>query len=510
MYGAEAVVGTLADCGVAACFANPGTSEMHLVTALDREPRIRSVLCLFEGVATGAADGYGRMAGKPAMTLLHLGSGYCNGGANIHNARRGRSPMVNVIGDHATYHLQYDAPLTSDVPALVRPNVLWCETVPTKEQAGALAAQAYAASMRGIRGPVGLILPADCAWEEGAARAQPLPLTLYTAPDPERVETVAKAVRTAKKPAILMNGTAALNSALSARLEAAGVKMLLDTFLWRQSRGAGAWEPMRLPYFGEMALAALDGVDLLVLAGTQPPAAFFAYPNKPGLLVPDGCAVETLVDAHGDSDAALLMLAEALGAPAAGPVTARQNFPEPKGVLDASTVAMSIARHMPEGAVVCDDGVTSGLAAHQLTVGAAPHEWLAVAGGAIGGGAPMAVGVAIACPDRKVISLGGDGAFMYTNQALWTMARENLDVITIIYANRSYRILNIELARTGAGNPGPVAHAMLSLDNPTLDFVKLAQSQGVEAARCTTAEEFDRVFAGMIAQKGPKLIEAVI
>ncbi|MDX2234222.1 MAG: acetolactate synthase large subunit [Hyphomonadaceae bacterium] len=507
--GAERLVTALADAGVAACFANPGTSEMHLVTALDREPRIRSVLCLFEGVATGAADGYARIAGKPAMTLLHLGSGLTNAGANLHNARRARSPMVNVIGDHATYHLQYDAPLTSDIAALARPNVVWTTTVGSAAEAGGAGAAAAAAA-RTLQGPVAVILPADSAWTDSEAATA---ATVAGAPAPAiDVAQAAVAVKAARKPMVLINGTATVEPGLSsaARLDAAGIGVVTDTFLWRQARGAGRFAPRRLAYFAEMALADLDGVDLLVLAGTQPPAAFFAYPGKPSLLVPEGCATLTLCMPGEDAGAALDALADALGAPAKGRVADRVTPPAPAGPLSATDVGVSLTRHLPEAAIVADDGVTAGLPIFSLTTGAAPHDWLFLTGGAIGIGMPLAVGAAVAAPSRKVVCLSGDGAGMYTNQALWTMARERLDVLTIVFANRSYRILNIEMARTGAGNPGPTASAMLSLDNPPIDWVRLAEAQGVPAARCETAEHFDALFARMVTDKGPGLIEAVV
>lgn len=511
MTGAELLVSTLADLGVAACFANPGTSEMHLVTALDREPRIRSILCLFEGVVTGAADGYARIAGKPAMTLLHLGSGFTNAGANLHNARRARSPMINVVGDHAGYHLQYDAPLTSDILGLARASVAWVGKAESADTAGATARAAFDATT-GKSTPVVLVLPADTAWNAGTDKA--CAPGDVAKPPPAAVADAAARIRAAKKPAILINGTATIEPGLSAagRLEAAGVRVITDTFLWRQARGAGRFAPHRLAYFGEMALAELAGTDLLVLAGTNPPAAFFAYPGKPSLLVPEGCEVMTLCgpDQWLEVGRVLAELADALKAPATGPVAATDIPPAPSGPLSAVDVAASIARHMPEGAIVADDGVTSSQPVFAKTVGAAPHDWLFLTGGAIGMGLPLAVGAAVAAPDRKVICLQGDGAGMYTNQALWTMARENLDVITVVFANRSYRILNIEMSRTGAGNPGPTASAMLSLDNPPVDWVMLAKAQGVPAVRCETAEHFDVEFARLSAERGPRLIEAAI
>jgi acetolactate synthase-1/2/3 large subunit len=512
MFGAQALVSTLAECGVRACFANPGTSEMHLVAALDREPRIRSVLALFEGVATGAADGYARIAGQPAMTLLHLGSGLANGGANLHNARKGRSPIVNVVGDHATYHLHYDAPLTSDVMGLARPLSVWAKSVQVPAQCGPFAAEAYAAAMSGARGPATLILPADCAWSESTFAAAPVASMTAHAPAAGAVDYAAHRIRAAAKPVILANGAALFGEGLSAlaRLEAAGVRVLTNTFPARQERGAGRFSPARMQYFGEMALADLAGADLMVLVGTRPPAAFFAYPGKPSLLAPDGCDIVSLADDATDASAAAILLAEALGAPAVGPATKFSRPGAPSGPLAVSDIAASIARHLPDNAIVADDGVTSGLAAFAITQTAAPHDWLFLTGGAIGGGLPLALGAAIAAPDRKVIALSGDGAGMYTNQVLWSMAREGADVLTVVFANRSYRILNIEFQRTGAGNMGRAAQQMLSLDGPAVDWAMLAKSQGVAAVRVDRAEDFDAAFARLIGEPGPKLIEAVI
>ncbi len=510
--GAEALVRTLADCGVSACFANPGTSEMHLVTALDREPRIKTALVLFEGVATGAADGFARIAGKPAMTLLHLGPGYLNGGANLHDARRAFSPTVNIIGDHATYHRHLDAPLTSDIETLVKPLAAWTDVVNAPGEAGAKAAAAYAASFGPPGGNAFLLLPADAAWGEGGETAPP-PRTSAPAPAAQAlVDDVARALRAAKSPALLVNGSALVEPGLSAlaRIEAAGVRVFADTFSTKQRRGAGHYAPPRLPYFGEMALEALAGVDLLVTAGTKHPVAFFAYPGKPSELTPEGAARASLGGPEIDAGATLALLADALGAPKEGARSAAARLEAPTGVLTPDAVGASLARHMPERSIIADDSVTAGLSLLGPTAGAAPHDWLFHTGGAIGQGMPMAVGAAVAAPDRKVFALCGDGAAMYTVQALWTMAREKLDVTVIIFANRIYRILMIELMRTGAGNPGPTAQSMLSLADPAIDWVKLAEAQGVQAVRCETAEDFDRQLARLIAMPGPKLIEAVV
>jgi acetolactate synthase I/II/III large subunit len=511
--GADTLVATLADHGVTACFANPGTSEMHLVQALDREPRIRSILCLFEGVATGAADGFARMTGKPAMTLLHLGPGYANGAANIHNARRAFAPMINVIGDHATYHRQLDAPLSSDIETLVKPNSRWTGLVDAALTAGDRAATAYTQSMGPPGAPVALILPADSAWSEGGPRPPVHAPPGQSLVDPQVVEDVSDAITLASKVVILINGPAlADDNALIAmsRLRAAGVRVMCDTFVGRLARGAGRFGVERMAYFAEMAMDDLTGVDLMILAGTAEPVAFFAYPGKPSILVPEGCATLQLSQRSEDTGEALAALADALDAPQAPPAPTRVIPETPSGKITAYTCAASLSRYMPDNAIVSDDAVTAGLPHFMGTQLAARHDWLFLTGGAIGQGLPVAVGAAVAAPDRKVIALTGDGAGMYTLQALWTMARENLPIIIVVFANRSYRILNIEMGRTGAGQPGPAAQSMLSLNKPPLDWVKLAQGQGVEAVSCDTAEAFDLAMKRAMDSNGPVLIEAVM
>jgi acetolactate synthase-1/2/3 large subunit len=513
MNGADALLSTLLANEVTACFANPGTSEMQFVAALDRAPAMRPVLCQFEGVATGAADGYGRIAGKPACTLLHLGPGYGNGVANLHNARRAFTPIVNVIGDHATYHRQYDAPLNSDIPTLVKPNSVWAKSADSPDAVAGLAAEAVAASYGPPGGPASLILPADSAWRPTTGEPVVAQKAARPAPAGSAVEAAAKAIRAAKNPVVLIGGQACLAPALrqAARLQAAGVSVYADTFVARQPRGAGAFAPKRMPYFGEMALAELDGVDLMVFAGTTTPVAFFAYPDRPSVLTPEGCATLTLAERAEDAAAGLAALADALGAPAEGPVQP-QKLPDaaPGGDLNAYHVGTSIARHMPEGAIVCDDAVTSGAGVAAAAATARPHEVLALTGGAIGIGLPLAVGAAVAAPDRKVLSLNGDGAAMYTVQALWTMARENLDVTVVVFANHTYRILNVEMTRTGAGEAGPSARKLLDLGDPDIDWIPIAKGMGLPSVSCATAEAFEKAFAGAMAQRGPMFIEAVI
>jgi acetolactate synthase-1/2/3 large subunit len=265
-----------------------------------------------------------------------------------------------------------------------------------------------------------------------------------------------------------------------------------------------------MQYFAEAALGDLAGSDLMVLAGATMPVAFFAYPNTPSVLVPEGCTTFTLAERGQNSAEALEALADALGAPLAATPNAPDLPASPTGALHPGTIGASIARHMPEDTTVCDDAVTSGMPIFLATKGAKPHDWLMLTGGAIGQAIPLAVGAAVACPDRKVLSLNGDGAAMYTVQGLWTIARENLDVTVIVFANHIYRILGVELARTGAGEPGPSAASLLDLGSPRIDWISLATGLGLPAVRCDSAESFDKAFAGAMAQRGPMFIEAAL
>jgi acetolactate synthase I/II/III large subunit len=514
MNGAESLVKTLVASGVEVCFGNPGTSEMHFVATLDRVDGMRAVLCLFEGVVTGAADGYCRMAAKPAATLLHLGPGLGNGWANLHNARRAGSPIVNVVGDHARHHAQYDAPLTSDVMGLARTVSGWVHSSVNAKSVAADGARAVQAA-RGTPGQIAtLVLPADTAWDDADTVADPLPVTAPAPVAGAVIDEVAQILRTKKRTGILIRGAGLLAEGLAQAgriAEATGATLMCDTFVPRLQRGAGRVEVSRIPYFAEQIVDFLAGYENLILVGAQPPVSFFAYPGKPSWCTPEGCRITYLAQPHEDQVGALRALAEALGAPAEPAKRAKLQRPDlPTGALHQGSVGMAIANLLPEGAVIIDEAATSGLAPYGFTTNAAPHDYLGLTGGSIGWGLPVAVGAAVACPDRKIVCLHGDGGAMYTIQALWTQAREKLDVINVIFANRSYAILNIELMRVGAGNGGPKALSMLDIGDPTMDFCKLAEGMGVAASRATTAEEFSTQFADAVKQKGPRLIEVIL
>jgi acetolactate synthase I/II/III large subunit len=512
MNGAESLLQTLVAAGVDVCFANPGTSEMNFVTALDKVDGLRPILGLFEGVVTGAADGYGRMVEKPAATLLHLGPGLANGLANLHNARRAATPIVNIVGDHATYHSQYDAPLASDIMSIARSVSGWVHRASSAKTVAADGARAVQAARQAPGQIATLILPADTAWLEADQPAPSLPVagpSLVAAP---AIDQVAKALSAGTT--LLIGGAALRRRGLDAagRIAAkTGARLACDTFTARLERGAGLVTLERIPYFAEQIVEFLKDTELLVLVGTKPPVSFFAYPGKPSWCTPEACRILYLAQPHEDGIAALEAVADAIGAPPQSARPAELKKPDlPIGPLNVMTAGQVVGHYLPENAIISEEAGTAVLGVAFFTANAAPHDYLSLTGGSIGQGLPLATGAAVACPDRKVLCLEGDGSAMYTLQALWTLARERLDVTTIIFANRSYVILNVELKRVGAVERGPKALSVLDLHNPVLDWVRLAQGMGVEASRASTAEEFAAQFSAAMAGRGPRLIEAVI
>src|SRR3954451_5596183 len=511
MNGAESLVRTLVGGGVEVCFANPGTSEMHFVAALDDVPEMRAVLTLFEGVATGAADGYARMAGRPAATLLHLGPGLGNGLANLHNARRGRTPLVNVAGDHARSHKRLDAPLESDIDAIAGTVSGWVRRSLSPADVASDAADAVAAASSGQIAT--LVLPADVSWEDGAAVAGPVPVRPASRVAPSVVADVATVLSSGEPTALFLGGDVVGEDGLLAAGQVAtgtGARLMTETFPARTARGAGLPDVARLPYPPEMAIAALKGTAHLVLVGATSPVHFFAYPGVPGHPVPDNCSVHVLAKPGEDGVAALRALAD-LAAPDAEPDVLAASRPElPSGELTPRAMSAVIGALLPENAIVVDEALTSGVGLTELTSGAPRHDWLALTGGAIGDGLPLARGAAVACPDRPVIGIQADGSAMYTISALWTYAREQLDITTIICDNGSYAILEHELSRGGAQGDGKRAAQLLDLGGPDLDFVAIASGMGVPATRATTAEELADQLRRALAEPGPHLIAAVL
>ncbi|GAA4883073.1 acetolactate synthase large subunit [Saccharopolyspora cebuensis] len=513
MKGSESVLSTAAAAGMRVCFANPGTTEMALVEAFDATTGIRPVLALAEGVVTGAADGYTRMAGVPALTLLHLGPGFANGIANLHNARRGRTPLVNLIGEHASWHQAADAPLASDIDSLAAPVSGWVGRTTSAARAAEEFAAARQAALRD-RMPATLICAADHMWSDGGVEAAVPEPPAPPAVAPERIEEVAKLLAGAARPALLLGGDALDGEGLrtAARIAAAvGAEVFAERSPARLERGPDIPAVRSVPYFPEDVLDALDGFSDLVLVGTGTPVAFFGYQGLPSFPVPDGTAVHPLADKGDDVRGALRALAEAAGAAATAPTAPPRPGPTaPSGALNASAVAAAIALTQPDGAIVVNEGVSSGGAYPAAATGAPAHTELTLTGGAIGSGMPMATGAAIACPDRAVIGFQADGSAAYTAQALWTQAREELDVTTVICANQRYRILEAELRRAGVDEPGPGATSMTRLAGPVLDWTAIARGFGVPGVRVSTGEELLDALRRAHADPGPHLIEAVL
>lgn len=512
--GADVLCDTLLANDIDVCFANPGTSEMHFVAALDRKPQMRCVLGLFEGVVTGAADGYARMAEKPAATLLHTGPGLANALANMHNARRANTPMINVVGDHASYHLPFDAPLTSDIESLARPMSGYVRRIGSVADVGTATAEAVSAASRAPGCVTTLVLPADHAWEH-APTHDPVKAAMRapTAADPDRIAAASKALKSNLKTLILLSGSAlrapALETAQSIA-DATGATIMAQQSNGRMERGSGRVQINRVPYPPDQAIKALSGFEQIILVGAKRPVLFFGYPGLPSSPLSETCRTLTLADPSDDLPAALDALAGQVGAGTAK-IQSPPAIPQLQtGPLTPESIATTLGHGLPDDAIICDEAITTGRDFFRFTFGAGRHDWLQVTGGAIGGGLPLATGAAIACPNRKVVNLQADGSAMYTNQALWTMARERLDVCVVIFANRKYQILLGELKGVGAGAPGENASRMLNLDDPALDWVKIAGGMGVEAARAETAEQFTTLFDTAMKTRGPFLIEAVI
>ncbi|MRW91820.1 acetolactate synthase large subunit [Duganella sp. FT80W] len=513
MNGAESLVKTLTDQGVDICFANPGTSEMHFLKALEN-PRMKSVLCLFEGICTGAADGYYRMKGTPASTLLHLGPGLANGLANIHNAKRASSGMVNIVGEHSASHLKYDPPLTSDIEGLARPLSHWVRRVESPQSVAWDVSTAIAKASEHPGQIATLLLPGDASWQEAgdaAALVPPPAAPQIKRPEPARIEAIAKVLRSGEPALVILANRATRGRAveLAGKLKAAtGCRLATQFFTSRIERGAGRVTLERIPYAVPQALEFLKGFKHIITLETTEPIAFFSYPDKPSLLKAPGTVVHKLAEANEDSEAALDMLLYALDAGSATPVLqARAEAVIPQGALNPASIAAALAAALPEHCILVDESLTTGRETMGLTVGAAPHDLINNMGGSIGYGTPVATGAALACPDRRVFCMVGDGSAMYTIQSLWTQAREGLNVTTIIFANNSYAILKAEYANMGAGAPGPQALAMIDIDRPSIDWLAMAKSMGVPAVAVDSAEGFYKAMANSAREQGPTLIE---
>lgn len=518
MNGADSLVQTLLNGGVNVCFTNPGTSEMHFVAALDRHPDMRCVLGLQENVVTGAADGYARMMDKPASTLLHTGPGLANGFANLHNAKRAFQPVVNIVGDHATYHVQYDSPLTSDIEGIAAPVSGWVRTSKSSQKVASDAAEAIQFANTAPGNISTLILPANTAWGEAEGPAVTLAPPTPKMPDNSQITAAAALIRSGE-PVLVLAANRALRvdglELLGKVTGADNVDLLAQMSNARVERGAGRVAIDRVKYPIDQALEQLAKYRHVILVAAKEPVAFFAYPDKPSLLMPEGCKIHTLVDREQDVmgalEALVAELVAELGAGAgAPPISDLLLPPMPRGGLDQDTIAAVLANLIPENAIICDESITTGRRFFSDTFGSKPHSWIQITGGAIGAGLPMATGAALACPDRPLIALQADGSAMYTLQALWTQAREGLNTTTLIFSNRTYQILLGEMAGVGVQNPGPRALDMLELDRPPLDWVALAKGMGVEAGIATDAPSLVKQMERGLACAGPYLIEVML
>ena len=516
MNGAQALIESAISRGIEVCFANAGTTELPIVTAMDNAGRIKAVLGLFEGVCTGAADGYGRLSGKPAMNLLHLGPGFANGIANLHNARRAGTPVFNVIGEHATWHRDSDPPLAMDIEGLSATVSSWTRTNRSPYELPLDVANAVSIASGGRIAT--LIVPNDhqlgpC---EGGS---PEPVEKSFDPvDETEVKKAAELFLRHDRTAILLGQRALRKQGLVLAVEIqdlTGCDLLAETFPGIIERGAGLPDIGRIPYFPEQALSRLSGYECVLLAGAKEPMAFFGYPGGISRILREDQAKASLGTGRQDVLEAMGLLIDILKSSKKKQKRDRKaNAPGrpamPDGDLDPAKVCQTLAALQPEGAIIVEEGLTTSMGYYSLTAGLPPHSILSIAGGAIGYGMPCATGAALACPDRPVISFQADGSAMYTVQALWTQAREGLNITTLLCANREYKILKMELERAGIKSPGIKARALTDLTGPDIDWVKIAEGFGVPAVLVTTAQELARALNRGLIEPGPFLIEILL
>jgi len=502
----------LVQSGVTTVFANPGTTELHLVEGFAATPGLRQILTLFEGVASGAADGYARMTGTPAAALLHLGPGFSNAMANLHNARRAHSPLVALVGDHAIGHRVWDAPLQSDIAGMARTVSIAVQdsAAPNRLALDGAVAVARAIEARGVST---LIIPSDVAWSPAdPALGMPAPRVIPI--DPFELAPAVAALGGAGAKALIVGGGRLTRKGLAAAraiAAATGAQLLAETFLPAMARGGGDPGPEVIPYLGEFAAARLAGFDSVILVGAKRPVGFFAYPGRPADCVPSGARLCTVQLGSEGLDSALLELADALGLAVEVPATVVHASALPAdGPLSAATVGQVLAALMPEEAIISDEANTTGPELFGHTATARSHDWLRLTGGAIGQGLPLATGAAVACPGRRVIALQSDGSALYTIQALWTQAREQLDVTTLLLNNRSYAILQYEMMRLQLGAHQELTAPLFALDRPAIDFVALAEGMGVPARRVETVHQLIAALEESLSISGPRLIDVML
>ena len=498
--------------GVSACFANPGTTELSMVDALERCPGIRTVLGLHETVCTGAADGYSRLTGRPSLALLHHGPGLANGLANLHNARRGRSPVLTLVGESSEEHNRLQPPLACDARALAGTVSTWVERprIPGDVEGMVNEAMRHCGGYPGR--PAVLLLPDPLLATACEPFAPPPPSEVQWPVVPEsRIEAAAEAIRSGPVAFLLAaSGSLARGVVAAGRISAAtGAQLFCETFPARVSRGIAPIT--RMPYFPEAALEAFSHFGTVILAGAPEPVTFFDYTPTGGRLIPAEVRVLTLATPEEDAGDALERLAARLNATGAAEFRLpNDGKPHADAFLTPDLMGQVLGSNLPDPCVVVDESLTSGRTFWIHSESSPRHELMALTGGAIGQGLPCAVGAAIASPDRRVVALQADGSGLYSLQSLWTMARERLDITVVICANRAYRILELELKRAGIRPPGPVARRMCTLDGPAPNWVSLADGFGVPGVRVETAGQLERAFRQSFDVSGPTLIEAIL
>lgn len=515
--GAEALVATLEACGVTACFANPGTTELEIVAALDRSAGIRSVPVLFEGVAVGAADGFGRMSGIPGAALLHTGAGFPNGLSAVLNAAKASSPSIAIVGDHPLAIREWNHVIASgvDIERVAAPYAKWVRRS-RLTTVGQDAADAFAAACSAPGGPATLVVPSDVAWSAGAEPGRPSAAQKPSPVSAEAVLQAAYALRLPGEAALVLHGEATVDpAALRAAADIAattGCRVMARAS--RIVRGPDFLPVEFLPYSPMLAIEALKGIRHLVLVGAHPPIMPWTYPDRSAPMMADPeCRIWTLARPEENVVDALTTLAAEIGGDRsrAAPQPAPGMAPVPaSGTVTPDALAQSIAALIPENAIVIDESVTTGRSFYQVSAASRPHDWLRNLGGALGYGQPVAIGSAIACPDRKVIVLQGDGAAMYTPQSLWTIAHEGLNVLVVIFANRSYEVLRVDMRLRHQNVDGAVNHALTDLGTPAIDWAGLARSLGIRSARLDSMQAFNEAFAREAQTAEPALLEVIV
>ncbi|MCI0993753.1 acetolactate synthase large subunit [Pseudomonas corrugata] len=513
MNGAQLIVKAAVASGIEYCFANPGTTEIPLVAAMASAPALKPVLSLFEGVCTGAADGYGRIAGKPAMTLTHLGPGFANGIANLHNARRANTPIVNVIGDHASWHVNYDPPLASDIQALAGSVSGWVRTSRTASGIGEDLQEAVRSAWQAKGQIASLILPMDLQANEVARETAfstlHAPVRRFAG---DRIEAIAQALRNGQRLVFIVGdqGLSVAGLEAAGRLaQLPGVHLFAETFPRLSYRGGGLPDLDRLPYFPEVAIGVLDQYDAVVCAGIPEPISYFGYEGIPSRLA-ERDRLLYLADVGDDVAGALTALADALEAPAFVPTPMGVELPPATAELTPQSIGQVLAASLPDDCIVSVEGGTCGYPFFTASARAARHRVLTNTGGAIGQGIPVGFGAALAERGNRVFCLQSDGSAQYTIQTLWSIAREQLPVVILIAANHRYAILQNELRRFGMTDFGPEALSLTVLDRPRIDWKALAKGYGLAASTVHTNAELQRALANAAADGGPCLIEMAL